>query len=209
MLADYASGAATPGVALLVATQLTYCPESRARVAAFERIGGRLLAEETPEPMRAASRQAALAAVAGTRPALRPEPRSEHGEAPASTLPAPLVEALHGCAADRLAWRRRLPGVAEYALGGFGDERVSLLRARPGARVPRHTHDGTEATLVLSGTLVDGGRRLCAGDVSICTDDDDHCPEIAGTEVCLCLVVLDGGLRFTGPLGPALNILAR
>jgi putative transcriptional regulator len=101
-----------------------------------------------------------------------------------------------------------MPGVSEFPLDLGGQERVSLLRVRPGAGVPAHTHTATEVTLVLQGVLCDRDTRFGRGAVAIATPDDDHHPHAGEGEDCLCLTVLDGGLRFTGPFGRALNIFA-
>jgi putative transcriptional regulator len=122
-------------------------------------------------------------------------------------LPAPLRERL-GCGADSVRWSFRLPGLSEHRMDGFEGEAVSVLRARPGVRIPAHTHSGAETTLILTGQMRDGGQVYSRGDVSSADEDDDHCPEIVGTEICFCLVVLSGKLRFTGLFGRALNLLS-
>ncbi|MCL5777426.1 ChrR family anti-sigma-E factor [Limibaculum sp. FT325] len=201
MLADYASGAASPGVSLLIAAHLTHAPESRARVGAFEAVGGALLADEQPLPMSAAALDDVLARLDGDDAQDAPV---RHDPGP---LPGPVIEAV-GRDFDKIAWKFRLPGVAECELDGYPGEKVSLLRARPGARMPQHTHEGRELTLVLAGVLQDGDEVYRAGDVAINTEDDDHRPEIIGDETCYCLIVMSGGLRFTGRFSRALNFLA-
>lgn len=260
LLADYASGSSSPGVSLLIAAHLTYSAESRARVAAFEALGGALLADAPPAPMAVNASCAALAALdrsgAGAGPlppipdaaartpaseAVDPADRAHdvpcakhrNGTAKiapdaaamladgrsmgeAAVFPRPLRSALEeslGRAvgadrAGRIPWRFRLPGLSEHEFKGYGAEHVSLLRARPGVAIPQHTHEGVELTLILTGEMTDGDTVYRAGDVAICTEDDDHHPRITGTETCLCLVVMDGGLRFTGRFSRALNLLA-
>ena len=229
MLAAYASGTSSPGMSLLVATHLTLCPESRASVGAMESLGGALLAGERPEPVSSSTRAAVMAAIealsevapdAVTAPQPAPQMAQSMPEAAPAVaasdrldgLPAPVREAIEvtDATAGRgtLAWRFRLPGVSDYELPGFGAEQVSLLRARPGASIPQHTHEGTELTLVLSGQLEDQGVTYRAGDVAVCTEDDDHRPRITGEATCICLVVMDGSLRFTGRFSRALNLLA-
>lgn len=204
ILADYASGAASPGVSLLVASHLTYSAESRAAVAAFEGLGGALFADQTPEAMAPDARERALELLDAPLP-----PKANGAVIPkqSARLPAPILSLLDTDEA-RLPWRFRLPGVSEYELPGFGDEHVSLLRARPGAGIPQHTHEGTELTLILSGEMEDGGTVYRRGDVAVNTEEDDHRPRIRGTETCICLIVMDGGLRFTGRFSRALNVLA-
>ena len=207
LLADYAHGAASPGVSLLVATHLTYAPESRATVDALENVGGVLLADEQPVAMAASALDdvmAKLDAKGGSSFRETVATVTAEGEA---WMPATLREAL-GIGSGDIPWRFRLPGVSEYDLPGFEGEHVSLLRARPGCGIPQHTHEGAELTLVLSGAMADGGMVYEVGDVAVNSEADDHCPRIVGEGTCYCLVVMDGRLRFTGTFSRALNILA-
>jgi len=203
-LGAYAEGSLPDGMSLLVASHLTFCPACRGAVASIECLCGGFLAEEPQVPAgkeclsRALSR---LDVPAGILQDSAPPPSE-----PGSPLPAPLRERL-GCAADQIRWSFRLPGLSEYRMDGFENEAVSLLRARPGVRIPSHTHSGEEATLVLTGQLRDGGRVYSRGDVAAADDHDDHRPEIIGSETCVCLIVLSGKLRFTGMFGRALNLL--
>ncbi|MEL7138108.1 MAG: ChrR family anti-sigma-E factor [Pseudomonadota bacterium] len=203
LLAEYASGSASPGLNLLLASHLTYAPSSRRQVAAMESIGGALLSDEAPVAMSASALDKAFSAIDGGAWGEGEDDASE-----ASVLPRPVRDHLGGQDEDSLPWKFRLPGVSEYVLPGFEYEHVSLLRARPGAGIPQHTHEGTEITLVLSGALSDGGRVLGPGDVAVNTDEDDHRPKILGNDTCFCLIVMDGGLRFTGTFSRALNLLA-
>lgn len=204
ILADYASGALSPGLSLLVASHLTYSPESRRRVAELEAVGGALLAAERPEGLSGPSLDSVLARLDAPAPAPRPKLAEPAGE---PILPAPLREVV-GNDVSRLGWKFRLPGLAECEIKGFEGEEVSLLRARPGAPLFTHTHTGLEATLVLTGLMEDRGTIYGRGDVTLATEADDHRPRIVGNEVCICLVVMSGNLRFTGPFSRALNLLA-
>lgn len=202
LLAAYADGSLSNGMSLLVASHLTFCPVCRERLRRLETIGGALLREGeavTPAPD-------SLSRVLARLDKSEPAPVSRPVDDPASPLPAPL-RARVGVPSDQIRWSFLLPGLSEYRLDGFPDEEVSLLRARPGVRIPSHTHAGEEATLILTGKLADGGRVYARGDVALADHSDDHRPEIVGEEVCLCLVVLSGPMRFTGPVGRALNFL--
>jgi len=201
LVRDYAAGLTTPGIALLVASQMERAPETRAAAARTECLGGALLGEAPAAQMSAD----ALDTVLGRLEAEAAEPvppRYDAGPLPEALMPAV------GRDFDRIPWRFRLPGVSEYRLDGFDGEHVSLLRARPGASVPQHTHEGREATLILTGAMEDGGRVLGPGEVAINDEEDEHKPRIVGTEICHCLIVMSGALRFTGRFGRALNLLA-
>ncbi len=210
--AAYAAGTASPGAALIAASQLTLRPESRAVVAAMEEVGGRLLAgDDAPceagatvgrGPDALEMSDGALDAVLGALD--HAEEEAIAAPKPGGPLPRPILEAA-GVGFSEIQWRWRLGGVHEFVLDGFDDERVSVLKAKPGVRIPHHTHRGVEATLVLTGALSDHGVEMTRGDLSLCGPEDDHHPEIVGDEICYCLVVREGALRFKTQIGRALR----
>jgi putative transcriptional regulator len=202
LLAAYAAGSLSEGLRLLVASHIALNSASRTKVAQLEAIGGALLRDAAMVEPGEGCLEAALSRIDG------PEGRvsSTCDVPPDDVLPAPLRRALGLGSAD-IRWRFLLPGLSEHRLEGYAGEEVSLLRAKPGVRILQHTHAGDEATLVLSGRLKDGGAVFARGDVSLADHTDDHHPEVVGSEVCVCLVVLSGAMRFTGPVGRALNIL--
>lgn len=202
ILRSYAAGATTPGVALLVATQMAQAAEARASVERFERMGGALFAVSPGAEMSEGALSAVLDRLDDDGGAQVDPPCFDAGPLPSAVMTAV------GQDFNRIPWRFRLPGVSEYRVPGFGSESVSLLRARPGASIPQHTHEGQEITLVMTGAMQDGARVFGAGEVSINDEDDDHKPRIVGTEICHCLIVMSGALRFTGRFGRALNLLA-
>lgn len=203
MLAAYAAGTSSEGMALLVAAHLTYCPACRSRVAAMEALSASDFADVEPADLDEAALTATLARL-DSPDAAAPAPLPAVAN---PLLPRPILAVL-GTGCDSIRWRFRMPGVSEFPLDLGGQERVSLLRVRPGAGVPSHTHTATEVTLVLQGVLCDREARFGRGAVAIATPDDDHHPHAGEGEDCLCLTVLDGGLRFTGTFGRALNIFA-
>lgn len=202
MLADYACGSATPGVSLLVAAHLSQAPESARRVQAFEAIGGALLLDEPATDMADTALADVLARLDDSPDAVSP-PQRKYQTGP---MPQAVVDAL-GVDFDDIPWKFRLPGVSVCDLEGYGDEKVSLLRAKPGASVPQHTHDGIEMTLVMQGILMDEGVEYHRGDLAINDETDDHRPRILGDEICYCLIVQRGNLRFTGTFSRILNYL--
>lgn len=206
LLTAYAAGTTSPGLSLLCAAHLTLRPESREFVSMVEAVGGELLNEE-PDADVAPMDFSAMLARLDAEPEQRTNGAVRPGDGSLGPLPAPILRAA-GVTFNDIPWRKRLGGVAECPLDGFDGEKVGLLRARPGARIPKHTHKGLEATLVLQGMLRDGGEDHRVGDIALAGPADDHIPEIVGDETCYCLVVIDGALRFTGTFGRALNLFA-
>ena len=113
-------------------------------------------------------------------------------------LPCPLRARICGAMAEA-NWRPVLPGLSEYHLEGFGPERITLMRAEPGFRMPAHTHTGEEAMLVIQGALRDGGHIYRRGELALADQGDVHSPEVVGTETCVCLLLLNGRLEFIDP----------
>lgn len=206
LLEEYAAGSASPGVSLLVAAHLTHAPASRARVREYEQVGGALLHAERPAELSETALSRAMAMI--DQPEDDEPPRQPARPARVEGGPIPAVVMAHlGTDFDSIPWKFQLPGVSAADLPGFEGEEVSLLRARPGARVPQHTHEGRELTLVLQGCLSDRGIDYRKGDVAVNDEDDDHHPQITGDETCYCLIVQQGNLRFTGRFSRVLNYL--
>lgn len=199
MLRSYAIGEAPEGVSLLVAAHATYCPVCREEIARIEAITAAMLSADAGVAMAPAALDAVLARLDEPAPPASAPSRD-------AMLPAPIA-ARTGSFTD-LRWRFVMPGVARVDIPVQGDESVSLLRVRPGAGVPQHTHTGDEATLVLCGALRDRGRVYQRGDVAVAGAEDDHTPRAEPGADCVCLAVLGGSLRFTGTLGRALNLFA-
>ena len=208
--AAYAAGETSPGLSLLCATQVSIDAEGASFVALAEEVAGRALRDEPAQAGATMDLEAMMARLAEPEPEPSPESStpttsSATSQGADASMPAVLRAAV-GCGFDAIPWKFRLPGLSEHILADFQVEKVSLLRGKPGARIPQHTHRGVEATLVLGGALQDGERVLRRGDVSLCGAEHDHHPQVAGDEMCYCLIVVDGGLRFTGAWGPALNL---
>jgi len=201
-LSDYAAGSLSEGMSLLVASHLTYCPDCRRKVAGYEAIGAAGLSETQTRDVAAPSLEKALAEL--DRPDRAPSVQPDSG----SPLPAPIRHEL-GERFDDIGWKFRMPGLHERELSGFAGEHVSLLRVRPGTGMLHHTHEGEEATLILTGIMQDGDRVYRKGDVAMADHNDDHNPRVVGDEVCYCLIVMTGGMKFTGPMGRALNLFRR
>lgn len=215
LLLDYAAGNLAEPLALLVATHLTLCPESRREVSELEALGGALLETAEPESLSPDSLDRVLARLDEQKPeaetaAAPPAPRAEPGDtAGPSRVPGPLRRYL-GDGLDGTDWRRLGPSIAEAKL--LGDRpafKTRLLRIRAGAAVPLHTHEGSEYTLVLEGGFSDELGHYLRGDVSVTDSEVTHRPVADDDEDCICLVVTDAPLRLAGPFGRLLNRFVR
>lgn len=209
MLLEYAAGSLSEPAAVLVATHLALCPECREQVADYESIGGTLLGGLRPVAMRDGALERTMATLEADAPAGNGSAAATPGDDQDLRLPRPLRDYVGG-ELEAIGWRSRGRGIREHELTVPGDGfRTKLLRIAPGETVPRHTHDGNEITLVLTGGFTDGSGHYERGDVAFATGEIDHAPQADPDEECLCLAVTDGALRLTGPIGRMLNLFIR
>lgn len=204
LLLAYASGGLDEGMSLVVATHLTLSPESRARVSDYEALGGALIEEIEPVEVSGGALDEVMARLDdGNGAPPRKEPPCDGHD-----LPAPL-RGYVGPDIEALRWKKLIRGVqeAEFPIGGGA--RARLMRIESGVAVPKHSHRGNEATLVLEGAYHDATGFYDRGALQFADAALDHQPEATGSETCLCLVVTDAPIRLTGKLGRLLNPLIK
>ncbi|MEM7023371.1 MAG: ChrR family anti-sigma-E factor [Pseudomonadota bacterium] len=208
LLLEYASGAVSEPVALLVATHLALCPTCRRSLAELEAVGGALLDEAPSEQVADDSLPRLMARLdkpeAHETLATGPGPQ-DFGD---GAVPQPLREYL-GTTLDDLPWRRLGPVSEVRLLPDFAPITTRLLKIRPGTAMPSHTHGGQELTLVLKGGFVDGTGHYLRGDVAEVGSEVDHQPVADDDEICICLAVTDAPLRLTSRFGRMLNPFIR
>lgn len=205
LLLDYATGSAGEPASLVLATHLALCPECRDAVAHCEAVGGALLEEIEPVAVPPDALDCLLARLDEQVPASPPQSPAAGGSA--RLMPEPLRSYV-GDGLEAIRWKRVMRGVeqADIAVGNHGGNvKARLLRIRPGIRIPRHTHAGTEMTLVLAGGFSDDGGHFVRGDFNFSDGEVDHSPVADDDGECVCLTVTDAPLRLTGPLMRLLN----
>jgi len=92
---------------------------------------------------------------------------------------------LHGVRRMSVLGGPRLRGVA-----------LDLLRLAPGARFPRHRHEGHEVVLVLEGSYRDSGRDFEPGDTQAMPPGSTHALQVSERSPCVAAVA-SRGFAFT------------
>lgn len=207
LLLDYAAGKASQAASVLVATHLALCPHCRRTVGEYEAIGGALIESAPPVPLADGALSAVLTRLDD---AWEDEPPTSAAPADAETVrlvPQPLRGFL-SAGIEGLPWKTRAIGVREAMLDlGDPSVRTSLIRIAPGKRILSHTHGQVERTMVLKGAYTDSTGRYARGDVCVATPELNHMPVADMDGECLCMIVVEGGLRFTGRFSRLLNPL--
>ncbi|TNF58266.1 MAG: transcriptional regulator [Rhodobacteraceae bacterium] len=192
ILMGYSAGSLPEAFNLMVAAHVSLCDECRARLAAFDSVGGAVLDETCADaaPMKDDALAATLALIAGgPMDGAAPAPRKP------GVLPKPLQDYIGGDL-EAIRWRSAGLGVKQAILQTSPDASARLLLIPAGAAMPDHGHGGLEMTMVLQGAFVDDGERFGRGDVEIATEDLDHTPVADIGEDCICLAVTDAPLKF-------------
>lgn len=205
LLLAYAAGSLSESLSLMVATHSALCPRCRREIERAEAIGAALVDEAEPLAMESAALDVVLARLddgVGSSPAVAEKrPAAPFSDAGAKAIPEPLRSYLHG-RLDDLSWRRLGPGVRQFpVLSQPGGLNTRLLRIAPRTTLPEHGHGGEEHTLVLKGCFFDGDEVFARGDLESAHGEIVHQPVSGPDEDCICLVVTDAPLRFTGLLG--------
>ena len=193
-LLAYAAGSLDLGQHVAIATHLQGCARCRAWTRTMECVGGAGLADAAPADLGADALERTLSRLDG--PIARPQPRAAAEGAPEG-LPPFARSFTFG------PWRKLGGSIRtrEIVLPEASATRVLLLESKPGASVFAHTHGALEMTCVLSGAFRHAGGRFAQGDFDCAESDDHHEPTIEDGETCLCLVAIQGDLRWRGLLG--------
>ncbi|MFN3210652.1 MAG: ChrR family anti-sigma-E factor [Roseovarius sp.] len=194
LLMAYSAGSLPEAFSLAVAAHVSMCDECRARLSAFDAVGGALIEACGNADLSDSAFDDTLALIDTTAPSPAAGPA-----APAGDLPGPLRDYVGGNL-DAVKWKSVGMGVKQAILPTSREATARLLYIPAGAAVPDHGHRGTELTLVLQGAFADEVDRFGPGDIEIADEDLDHTPVAEIGADCICLAVTDAPLRFRGLL---------
>jgi len=193
-LMDYACGHLSPAFEIVVASHLLGCPTCREDLRVAEAVGAEFVFAGEGAPL-ALSADAVMDSLAPT-PAF--DFRSSGTQLPHAVDLTGLVSSYLSISLDALRWRGGAGGVWIAKLRDQDNDRLWLLRARPGAVLPRHTHRGSELTLVLQGAYVVGDQVFSVGALEDADEETSHQPIVTTTGECVCLAATSAPLRFDG-----------
>ncbi|THD42481.1 MAG: hypothetical protein E7774_15470 [Bradyrhizobium sp.] len=194
-LAAFSAGALDLGQRIAVATHLTACAHCRDWVRAMERVGGALLAEAAPAALASDALDRTLARLDEPTPAVAARART------AKDLPSGLPRFVESYRFGGWRWVAPRVSLRPIVLPEASATRVFLLKAPAGVGLLRHDHTGPEMTCVLTGAFRHEGGRYGPGDFDFGDDTVNHEPRVEEGEDCVCLVAMQGDLRWSGWLG--------
>ena len=205
ILMSYAAGTTSPAVSLVVASHLTICSKCRDEVAKYEELGGHIVSNSDIASVNPNSINDIFKKIENTEDS-REESVGNHNAF--EEIPRVLQKYLPSGNTLTEKWKKALTGFKYFDINIGDDSAVAkMLAIPPSKKLPHHTHEGTEFTLVLQGGFSDENGNYDAGDVAIVDENHSHTPIADANEGCVCLVVFEGNLKFKGLLGPVLNYL--
>jgi putative transcriptional regulator len=191
LLMAYSAGQLPEAFSLVMAVHLSMCDDCKARLGAFDAVGGVVMDRCDVVAMDTDSLATTLAKLdmplMGTPSSALPHVQS--------SLPAPLADYIGGDL-SAVKWRSLGAGVRQAILPTDNAASARLLYIPAGTAVPDHGHRGTELTLVLQGAFHDEIDRFGPGDLEISNEDINHQPIAEAGEACICLAATDAPLRF-------------
>ena len=157
LLLAHAAGNLPEAFGLIVATHVTMCDDCRARLGAFETLGGAVLDSAQDGGAEAEVSDASLARVMARIE--RPVVEKAALQRRIGGLPAPLNTYIGGDL-DAVKWKTLGLGVRQAILPTAKSATARLLYIPAGHAVPDHGHRGCELTLVLQGAFRDAIDRV-------------------------------------------------
>ena len=205
LLLDYATGALSRPLEILVETHLAMNEKSSRSMRMLMQLGGILLEDSEPVSLSEAALQNVMSQISqfDIETDEMVSKVCEHTEWLAHPIVNYVPEA--NC---KQSWRRAGLGILETDIN-FGDAsaKAKVYRISPGTAVPIHTHTGAEITLVLAGGFTDETGSYGPGDIAIQEAGGEHQPVADNDGECIVFAVNEGEIKLTGPFGRVLNML--
>lgn len=188
----YAAGSLDESASIIVASHLACCNMCREKIRLAEQIGASLVVSMNAEALEPRAIDAALDRIEQEpEGVIAPKVHEDRG------VPGPLARHMEW-PLDDVPWKKIAPGIliCHLPLSENARGELKLIRVAAGKKIPAHSHQGTETTLVLRGWFEDEHGRFGPGDISEMDDEGEHTPVVGGQEDCICVVATEGPLQF-------------
>jgi len=195
-LALYAAGHLDEARMVVVATHVRMCTYCQSQLNELETLGGTIL--DICEPVSMSEN-----AIENFWKIEGAGPRSNHIPTPHSLNDSPIETATPlsqylKSNLDEVKWSSVAPGIHQSMLPakGMRPHALRLLRIQSGTRIPTHSHQDHELTLILHGQYEDELGLYQTGDIADLDANHSHSPKATGDEACVCLIATSAPLIF-------------
>lgn len=195
-LASYAAGSLSQAKSLLISCQAEMKPELASRLTAMDAVGGAILESAHGEAVSENFMDSLFESI-DQLPVQANDDRETQAKTTSSWLPAPLDDFLERNGVS-VKWKKLGFGVERATIANDNGEELYLLKAKPGLKIPSHTHQGEEWALILQGGYHVGETAYGLGDLHRENENCTHSPVVDDDgEDCITLVALEGELKFS------------
>ena len=210
MLLNYAMGNLKEAESLIISSHIAYCSECKAEVAKYESIGGFYLKNHEELNVSNSLWNNLLEKLDDVDQEEKTTNYVDHkvkSNLTKNSIRIPSFLHYYLSSDDTNKWKSTINNVRYYNLD-FKDDtyKAKMLEIPPGKSMPKHSHEGLEATMVFFGGYSDESGEYNKGDLVILSGDEEHSPVSSKDTGCLCLVIYSGSLKFKGILGSILNL---
>lgn len=223
LLTDYSAGSLPLSHALCIAAHLEQCDSCRQQVAKLNRLGAAFFNTQPTQGVSLQSLKDQVMTLLDEPPAAAADRASvtttgvaSTGFTPVASAPAApykVPKALRQFVAagySSLEWVRLSPAIQMATLLKDRDgSQIALSRVKPGGKMFHHRHTGDELTVVLEGSFSDESGIYRKGDFVHRDSRHRHKPMVTRDAECICLMVMDAPIQFTGFFARLLNPFVR
>ncbi len=211
MLINHAMGNSSEAESLIISAHLSYCSDCKKDVYEYENLAGDFLLEHDKVELSSELFKKVLEAV-GTQEQIENKINYvdykiiSNLDDKGIRIPSFVSKYLNS-KLDTSHWNTAINNV-KYTDLIFKDNNFKgkFLEIPRGRSMPKHGHEGYEATLVLHGGYSDEIGHYNKGDLVLANDSHVHSPVASNESGCLCLVIYSGSIKFKGILGSILNL---
>ena len=203
LLNEFSSGTLPLAQSACVSLHLKYCEQCQRNHQRLEQLGSALFEDLSPQQVDDSLLRTVFARLDEEEPPLSYTPPSTQTDK--DGYPA-LVQRLMQRDYEKLEWQRINSDLRIHKLRtGDVENEFALYHINAGGTIPKHTHKGTELTLVLEGGFSDEEGHYQVGDFIMRDAEDRHTPVADQDGDCICIGVLDAPIRFTDWKYKAIN----
>jgi putative transcriptional regulator len=191
ILNEFVAGSLPLAQSACVSVHLHFCEYCQRQTRQLQELGSLMFDRLSPQQVD----DSLLESVMGR---LDEEPPLEYAQDASSDGGPVLVQRLMNGDYEDLEWKRMNAALQISRLRtGDPEHEFALYHIKAGGSIPKHTHRGTELTLVLEGSFSDEEGVYQQGDFLLRDGEHTHTPTAAQSTDCICIGVLDAPIRFT------------
>lgn len=200
ILAEYASSTLGESQSVLVASHLTLCPKCLKESERFDQIGGLFMSEAEDTALDSNLLDKVLSRLDETKDN-ECKPDKNVVTSDLAMIPKPIRDRLPPTLKIQ-NWKRLGKNIKYIDLPNTQPKTsMRLMKLSAGTKIPLHSHNGNEYTMVISGGFSDHYGSYQRGDVAVRDESDTHQPVVDDSEDCICFIVTEAPLKIKGVAG--------